>query len=163
MADHPNHVKTTSLAWEKSEHGERFASERKRVGPLAGSRDLGCSIYRIPPGKTAFPHHLHHGIEEAIYILAGQGTMRVNEQKVPVEAGDYFAFPVSGPAHQLLNTSGAPLEYLCISTMVSPEVVEYPDSGKAAMMVMGPGKDVSQRRLVKIFKQDSGVGYYDGE
>jgi uncharacterized cupin superfamily protein len=38
----------------------------------------------------------------------------------------------AGPAypHQIINTSLAPLKYLSVSTRESPEICEYPDSGK---------------------------------
>jgi len=45
------------------------------------------------------------------------------------------------------------------STAISPEVVEYPDSGKVALMV-GEWKAPILRG---IFKKDQQVGYYDGE
>ena len=48
-----------------------------------------------------------------------------------------IAAPV-GSAHQITNTSDAELRYLSISTMIRPDVCEYPDSDKVAALP-GPG------------------------
>jgi uncharacterized cupin superfamily protein len=76
-----------------------------------------------------------------------------------VAPGDYIALLASGPAHQLVNTGSVPLVYLAISTLISPEVVEYPDSGKVGAMV-GKWKAPLLRA---IFKKDQQVDYFDGE
>jgi uncharacterized cupin superfamily protein len=41
-------------------------------------------------------------------------------------------FIPAGPEypHQIINTSSAPLQYLSVSTRETPEICEYPDSGK---------------------------------
>ena len=30
---------------------------------------LGCNLFEVPAGRSAFPYHYHCGIEEAIYII----------------------------------------------------------------------------------------------
>ena len=127
---------------------------------------LGCSLMCLEPGQRAFPAHTHFGNEEAVYMLSGKGSMRLGDGHVPVEAGDYIAMSVAGPAHQLINDSDAPLEYLCISTMVHPEVVYYPDSDKVGTMIGGaPGGDAARRLLggFGFYRKGSQVDYYDGE
>ena len=64
-------------------------------------------------------------------VLEGHGTLRVAGEMLPLRAGD-IAFIPPGPEypHQIINTSDAPLKYLSISTRESPEICEYPDSGK---------------------------------
>lgn len=46
---------------------------------------------------------------------------------------------------------------LIVSTRVSPEIVEYPDSGKVGAMALG---ESPVRVLVRTDQQ---VGYFDGE
>ncbi len=165
MARHQHVINMEDLDWERTPpHGGKFAGERKQLGAPAGGEKLGCSLFRLEPGKTAFPAHTHYANEEAVYILAGEGAMRLGDERVPVKEGDYIAMPVGGPAHQLLNTSQGPLEYLCISTMFHPEVVTYPDSGKVGAMAGGaPGGGKEGRKVWGFFKQDSDVDYYEGE
>ena len=163
---HKHVVNQEECEWVESAHGDKFASKRKQLGAPAGGKMLGCSLFRLAPGKTAFPAHTHFGNEEAVYVLAGTGSMRLGDEKVPVSAGDYIAMPAAGPAHQLINDSEAPLEYLCISTMVHPEAVYYPDSDKVGMMAgSAPGGDSAKRLLggFGYYRKNSQVDYYDGE
>ena len=58
--------------------------------------------------------------------------------------GDIIACPPGGPetAHQLINTGEGELKYLAVSTKLSPELCEYPDSGKFGVMAdLVPGRD----------------------
>ena len=87
--------------------------------------------------------------------LAGEGTLRVAGERVPIKAGDVITIP-PGPdyPHHIINTSDAPLHYLSISTTERPEVCEYPDSGKVGIFTPG---------LRYLQKRDAGVDYWEGE
>ena len=167
MERHPHVVNIADVAGRDTNKG-KFASTAKRLGTAAGSRQLGCSYFEVPPGKAAFPAHFHSANEEAVFIVDGEGTMRLGDARVPVKTGDYIAMPV-GPqnAHQLMNTGTAPLKYLCLSTMSNVEVVGYPDSKKhaatAVASVEGALKgEVPWVRHIWTAEQKS-AGYYDGE
>ncbi len=123
-------------------------------GTLA--RKLGCGIDTVPPGKQSCPYHFHHTQEEMFIILAGEGTLRVAGEQLPVKAGDVIFIPC-GPdyPHHLINTSQADLSYLSISTQERPEVCEYPDSDKIGVF-SNKGPAFLQRR-------DAGLDYWDGE
>jgi len=159
MPRHANIVQQSDVAPLERSHGDKFALKGRSLGMAAGSQKLGCTVYEVPPGKTAFPSHVHHANEEAVYILSGAGKMRLGDEQHPVGAGDYIAMPAGGPAHQLFNTGATPLVYLCFSTMISPEVVEYPDSKKLGAMVGSRTAPV----LRAIYKKDNQVDYYEGE
>src|SRR5579863_1206239 len=92
-----------------------FVNQRRRLGPEAGGRALGCTLIEVPPGKTAYPYHFHSAFEESIYVLEGRGSLRIGKDKVDVRAGDYVGIP-AGPefAHALTNTGEATLRYLCM-------------------------------------------------
>ncbi|HEX7435795.1 MAG TPA: cupin domain-containing protein, partial [Caldimonas sp.] len=102
-----------------------------RLARGTAATKLGMSIDIVAPGMRSCPYHSHYAQEEAFVILEGSGTLRVAGEMLALKAGDTVFIP-SGPAypHQIINTSDAPLKYLSISTKDSPEVVEYPDSGK---------------------------------
>jgi len=116
---------------------------------------LGASFDIVAPGQMSCPYHFHHAEEEMFVILQGEGTLRVAGELVPIKAGDVITIP-AGPdyPHHIVNTSGASLHYLSISTMAEPEVCEYPDSGKVG--VFAPGLRLLQRR-------EAGLDYWDGE
>ena len=148
MTDHPNVVGQGDLEWGEQSHGQRFGYRRKQLGATAGGRRVGCSLYEVPPGRAAFPRHYHLANEEAIYVLEGSGTLRIGRrgEEVEVSEGDYVALPVGADwSHQLLNTSEAKLRYLCFSTMVEPDVMIYPDSGRSASSA-GPLQGDRRRR-----------------
>ena len=67
-------------------------------------------------------------------------------------------------AHQILNTSDEPLRYLCLSTMVEPDILIYPDSGKVGLFAgSAPGGPKGERTLQEYLRDDAAVGYYAGE
>ena len=120
----------------------------------------------VPPGKKAFPHHVHHVNDELFVILSGEGTLRFGAEQYPVRSGDVIVCPAGGAekAHQLINTSASELRYLSISSLEQPEVAEYPDSGKFGVYsVTAAGAASLQRRLVFLGRTASGVDYFDGE
>jgi uncharacterized cupin superfamily protein len=142
-------------------NGRGFVAEVAPLGPAIGAQKLGCSVVVVPAGKKAWPYHLQYANEEMFVILEGSGTLRYDGETFPVRAGDVIATPV-GKAHQLLNTSESELRYLAISTMIEPEVAEYPDSGKRAMMAGSP----PGRRPYPLFAlvpNDAEVDYWEGE
>lgn len=147
-----------------------FGFRRRRLGPGAGGRALGCSHFELAAGKTAFPFHFHSGLEEALYILEGTGLVRIGGDRVEVRSGDYVAFP-AGPdaAHALSNTGDGPLRYLCLSGPATPttmDIVGYPDSKKLAFASgVDPIKGFRGGAWVmKIIKEEQPpVGYYDDE
>jgi uncharacterized cupin superfamily protein len=80
-----------------------------------------------------------------------------------IATGDVIFIP-PGPdyPHQIVNTSAAPLKYLSISTRESPEVVEYPDSGK--YLAMAKGTLGGQTHVFdRVHREKDGLDYWDGE
>jgi len=158
-------VNQSEIEWQRSSHGDRYEVWRKALGREAGSQKLGCSLYRLPPGKKAWPRHAHLANEEAIYILEGQGRSRIGKETQHVGPGDFLAL-VADPdaAHQLENTGREDLIYLCFSTMLAPDVIRYPDSGKTGVLAgSAPGGDPAKRMLTAFFPDGSEVPYWKDE
>ena len=132
-----------------------------RLARGTAATKLGMAIDIVAPGKRGCPYHLHHAQEEAFVILEGRGTLRVAGELVPISAGDVIFIP-PGPdyPHQIVNDSDAPLKYLSISTQDSPELVEYPDSGKYLAMAERDGQRAGFARMHRA-KDD--LDYWDGE
>jgi uncharacterized cupin superfamily protein len=94
-------------------------------------------------------------------ILEGEGELRFGEQRYALRRHDVVACPTGGAevAHQIINTGRGPLRYLSLSNVAATEVCEYPDSGKIGVFAStSPTSGVR-----KMFRAESGVGYYDGE
>lgn len=144
--------------------GGKFKAKLGRMGPVIGAEKLGCMLTIVEPGKRAFPHHVHHAIEEMFYIIEGAGDYRFGEETYPITAGDLIAAPCGGPerAHQIINSGNATLKYLSFSTMEKMDVVEYPDSGKFLAFSSEDGSPQSAR-VRFIGRPEMSLGYYDGE
>lgn len=160
---HPNVVNLEDVAPLAMQKGTRFGMRTRRLGTATGAAGLGCSWYEVEAGRSAFPRHFHCANEESLFVLEGEGTLRLGDAEVSVRAGDYVTLPV-GPthAHELVNTGTAPLRYLCFSTLHTVEVVGYPDSKKVAALA-APDHTSGKLWVREIFRSASAVDYYDGE
>ncbi|MFN0114449.1 MAG: cupin domain-containing protein [Paracoccaceae bacterium] len=143
-------------------NGAKFVAEFASLGAVIGARKLGVSLCVVPPGKRAFPRHAHHVNEEMMFILDGTGTYRAGDETAPVRTGDLIAAPPGdgSTAHQIENTSDAPLRYLTFSTKLEPEVVEYPDSGKFGLSSFAGAAKPTIRYLGRT---KTSLDYFDGE
>lgn len=157
-------VREAEIPWAESRRGERYEARRKQLGAAAGGRMLGCSLYEIPPGKRSFPLHYHLGNEEALYVLAGTGTLRLGEGEVRIAPGDYVALPPGeAHAHQLVNDGTEMLRYLAVSTMNEPDVLGYPDSKKFGLMAGAAPGGPKEARTLTAYVPDVRVDYWEGE
>lgn len=165
MTDIPTVVNESDVEWEEEAHGERFAYRRKALASAGNGEKLGCSLYEVPPGKRPFPYHYHAANEEAMFVLSGSGTLRTADEALEITAGDYVALPAGeSAAHQLSNATDEPLRYLCFSTMIDPEIVGYPDSGKVGLFAgSAPFGSPDRRTLTKFLPLDAETDYWDGE
>jgi uncharacterized cupin superfamily protein len=149
----------------KLSQGEQYEAEFFPLGAQLESRKLGFNVAVLPPGKRAFPYHAHRGNEEMFFILEGEGSVRIAGETHKIRKGDAISLP-PGPdsAHQIINDSAAPLRYLAVSTMVLPEVVEYPDSGKLGITAgTQPRRPVGPDTLRHFTRVRDGVDYWEGE
>jgi uncharacterized cupin superfamily protein len=143
--------------WNEVTEHEGYAFKDAWVGERIGAELIGGSLYEVPPGKKLWPYHLHHANEEWAVVLRGRPTLRTPEGERQLEEGDVACF-LRGPAgaHQLWNATDAPVRVLMLSTELSPEVLEYPDSGKTA------ATDAKGNRLFRT-RLGPDVEYWEGE
>jgi uncharacterized cupin superfamily protein len=129
-------------------HGETYEARVGAIAPRIGAQKLGYNLTVLAPGKRGFPRHNHRVNEEMFFVIEGEGEVRIGDERHPIRAGDVIACPPGGPetAHQIVNTSSRELRYLAVSTKLSPEIVDYPDSGKFGILAdFGPAADGSRR------------------
>ncbi len=122
---------------------------------------LGACIDSVAPGKRSCPYHFHHAQEEMFIVIEGEGSLRVAGEMLPIRAGDVMFIP-PGPQypHQILNTSDAPLKYLSISTRETPEICEYPDSGK---YLASADRGTPGDHFRAMHRAEDNLDYWDGE
>ena len=150
--------------WDAEQDEPPFTWRRARIGRQAGSGALGASLFEVPPGSSTFPLHVHHANEELIVVLDGRPTLRTLEGERELEPGEVVACP-AGPrgAHRLDNHGDQPARVLIVSTMVAPEVNEYPDSGKVWARTYAPGADPVEDSVELIARPDDNLDYLEGE
>ena len=140
---------------------EKYGSRYAALAPLLGMQHLGVSYDLIAPGHRICPFHNHHANDEFYVVLAGNATYRNAQGEFAVGVGDVIGAPAGGreTAHQIINTGNVELRILVASSMREPDVCEYPDSDKFAVMV-GP---LEARSFRHIGRCADAVDYYLGE
>lgn len=145
---------------------ERYDACMGFIGGRLGAQKLGYNLTVIPPGKRAFPFHNHRVNEEMFFILEGTGEVRIGGETHPVRTGDVVACPPGGKetAHQFINTGETDLKFLAVSTVLSPDIAEYPDSGKFAILAeYPPAADGKPQRFRFVGREEMNVDYWEGE
>jgi uncharacterized cupin superfamily protein len=128
----------------------------------APARTLTMSVYVVEPGERHLPYHFHHGAEELLLVLEGTPTLRTPEGEHVLRPGDVVHFPTGAEgAHQVRNDGDAATRFVVAAANTTPEVVEYPDSGKLAALA----KTASQQgpQLWSMHFLEQATGYWDGE
>ena len=86
---------------------------RELLHPDKASVDLRYSLAHatVPPGEVTEPHRLK--ASEVYYIIAGTGTMTIDDESQPVRPGDAVYIP-PGATQSIRATSQVDLVFLCI-------------------------------------------------
>lgn len=156
-------VRQDDLDWDIVDE-EQMPIKRKQLGAAADGTDLGCSLYALDPGQTAWPYHYHTGNEEAIYVLSGSGSIRLDGETQSLGAGAYVALPADERgAHRVNNDGDEPLRYLVMSTMREPDITVYPDSEKIGVYAGSPPGGEDERTVEGYYRTEDSVDYWDGE
>jgi mannose-6-phosphate isomerase-like protein (cupin superfamily) len=80
-----------------------------------GARNASVRLVEIPvarAGEEPRGPHVHHGFEECMYVLAGEGRTMTPNGAHPVRRGDTILVPADEP-HVTRNTGTVPLVLLC--------------------------------------------------
>jgi uncharacterized cupin superfamily protein len=150
----------------QGEAAQRYEAKTGFIGTQLGAKKLGYNVTAVAPGKRAFPFHNHQVNEELFLILEGSGELRLGEDVFPVRKGDVIACPAGGPqtAHQIINTGSEELRYFAVSTQLSPDIAEYPDTGRFGLLAhLAPGVGGEPRRMMFVGRESETLDYWQGE
>ena len=150
--------------WDTEQDRPPFTWRRARLGRQAGGEKLGASLFELPPGAASFPLHIHTANEELIVVVQGSPTLRGLDSERELQPGEVVACPVGpGGAHRLDNRTDQPARVLIVSTMIAPEVSEYPDSGKIVATNRAPGSAHEEGTYLEAYRRDWAVDYFADE
>ena len=111
-------------------------------------------LNRVPPGKVAWPYHLHSAQWEFYHVIAGKGVVRDENGQTEIEPGDAFLFQPDQP-HQIINNGTEDLVFYVIADNPIGESIYYPDSQK--WLVRSP-----EKRLIRPESLEP-LEYLEGE
>jgi uncharacterized cupin superfamily protein len=128
--------------WDAEQDKPPFTWRRARLGRQAGAEKLGASLFELPPGSSSFPLHAHHANEEVIVVLDGAPTLVGIDGERELAQGEVVACPAGrSGAHRLDNRSDAPVRVLIVSSMIGPDINEFPENGRLWARSWAPGND----------------------
>jgi uncharacterized cupin superfamily protein len=89
--------------------------------------------------------------------VRGRPTLRTVDGEQDLEEGDVVCFRRGKEGfHQVSNRTDAPIRVLMLSTLLAPDIVEYPDSGKVG------ARSVAGERIL-LSRPGPILDYWDGE
>jgi len=149
MAPTPKHPEPNDLLVRAARAAAQEESFRHPLNPaseihgttlsrLTGLVKSGVNLIRVPPGKESFVHHVHLVDEEWMYVISGQGELRIGDERFTVGPGDFAGFPPRTHAHHLRNTGTGDLVYLSGGEAVDFGIADFPDLG---LRMMHAGKE----------------------
>ncbi|WP_393011059.1 cupin domain-containing protein [Limnothrix redekei] len=100
------------------------------LGRVAGLKQIGITIARVPPGKESFIYHAHQTEEEWVYILSGRGIAEIGEAEYEVGPGDFMGFGIPQQPHHLRNPFDEELVYLMGGENKPLDMAIFPRVGK---------------------------------
>jgi uncharacterized cupin superfamily protein len=129
--------------WDVERDQAPFVWRRARLGRQAGARDLGASLFELPPGAATFPLHAHFHNEELLIVLAGSLVLTgLDGATRELAVGEVVACPAGREgAHRLDNKGSGPARVLIVSTMKAPEINEMLEDGTYWVRDYVPGHD----------------------
>ena len=143
--------------WDHVEERDGWRSKATRLGNRLNAELVGGGLYELEPGQKLWPYHTHHANEEWLLVVGGRPTLRSGGGEQELREGDVVVFRRGKDGlHQVRNDTDEPVRVLMISTLIAPEIVEYPDSGK-----IGARSADGQRIL--LGRPGPTLDYWDGE
>jgi uncharacterized cupin superfamily protein len=117
--------------WDRVEERPGWRGKDALIGRRLNSELIGGTLYELAPGNRLCPYHTHHANEEWLVVVRGEPTLRSADGEQDLREGDVVCFRRGKDGfHQVSNRTDSPIRVLMISTLIAPDIVEYPDSGK---------------------------------
>ena len=144
-------------AWDHTEERPSWRAKATQVGRQLNAELIGGGLYELEPGNKLWPYHTHHANEEWLLVVQGLPTLRSPDGEHNLSEGDVVCFRRGKDGfHQVINRTDEPVRVLMLSTMIAPDIVEYPDSGKVG------ARSVAGERIL-LSRPGPMLDYWEGE
>lgn len=104
----------------------------KSLGDLTGLTGLGFHIITLEPGCDSTEYHVHHYQDECAYVLEGEGTVVIGDERFAIGPGDFIGYRARGKPHMMINDgpNHRPLKCIVVGQRTAHEVGDFPKLGK---------------------------------
>jgi uncharacterized cupin superfamily protein len=92
--------------------GEGVRSLVWEVSKAVGLTSMGVSLRSTEPGRKSTNRHFHSVEEEWVYVLSGEGVVRIGAHRLLVRANSFVGFPPGPAPHHFEATGSQPLRVL---------------------------------------------------
>ncbi|AFS78122.1 putative cupin 2 [Gottschalkia acidurici 9a] len=82
-----------------------FASDKSTRKAIFKENQLEIGLLLYAPNQTT-PDHTHSDIDEVFYVISGEGTITINNEKILLKEKDIIFSP-KGETHGFYNTSSS--------------------------------------------------------
>jgi uncharacterized cupin superfamily protein len=121
-------------------------------GEIAGLTQLSFHLVEVPIGLAPCALHQHLCEEKFVYILEGNGTARIGDTVLQVEAGNFIDYPAGVEAHDLRNTGPNILKRIIVGQRPGFDIVDYPEQSRRLYRANGEKGDLVDMSVI-VFRQ----------
>ena len=109
---------------------------KRKLGDYFGLNNFGVNLTQLAPGSVSALLHHHSKQDEFIYVLKGNPTLVLGEEKFVLSPGDCYGFKANtGIASQVINESNEAVSFLEIGDRTAGDEVEYPNDDLKAVQL----------------------------
>jgi uncharacterized cupin superfamily protein len=124
---------------------------RRNLGVAVGSKDTGIQHVEVAPGKESAPMHCHSSEEEIFVVLAGDGTLVLDQEETAVHTGHVISRPAGTGISHMFRAGAEGLTYLAYGQRDPNDICYYPRSNKITFGGVG------------VIARIERLEYWDGE
>jgi quercetin dioxygenase-like cupin family protein len=105
------HIHYTDVELEDVDEGCKDVSIRWLITKDDGAENFAMRLFDLGPGGHT-PFH-NHDFEHEVFIVEGQGTLRIEGREESLKRGDVVFVPAD-VEHQFLSSAEGTLRFLCL-------------------------------------------------
>ena len=134
----------------------------KRKIDLFGTDNFRSWLLYFVPGDGTDMHY--HANPETFLVFSGNGIVKgLKGEERPIKKDDVLCLAAKD-YYQIVNTGSEELRYLAVSTKLSPDIAEYPTTGKFGVLAEFPvGADGKPRGFRFVGRESDSLNYWEGE